>query len=177
MIQARYSVIEDDVAAFGAYQAEHSPVYRRSRLSTTFLVIAIFVLLGFAVASRQTTTSQSVGAFLFAAAIGAAAGWDFWRRYPRYLARRVRRIYSAESAPSALGEHTLMIDSDGIVVANEHTRSELAWSSIVSLGETSAHIFVFIGPLQAIVIPRASVRGTSPDSVLEALRPHVRAAA
>jgi hypothetical protein len=51
--------------------------------------------------------------------------------------------------------------------------SNLAWSGITKLGQTDRHLFVFIAPNQAIVVPGDSLQGCTLAALSAELRKHV----
>ena len=170
MIDATFAVTQEDVAAFAAHIAKHHAVHRRMRMGFTIALLLTFVALAVVAAVHHVETAHSVVLFVLITLMGILFSSEFYQSYPRHVARSAKRAYSQTTAPAALGPHSLTIDADGLRIANEHARADFKWSGITKVDETREHVFAFIGPLAAFVISKTSLRGATPEAVLDAMR-------
>ncbi|MFH1023287.1 MAG: YcxB family protein [Planctomycetota bacterium] len=182
MIEASFRVGVDDVCAFSEYYAKHNPDSRRALLFVSLLIVGIvaliggaFLLLGLVLVFSNDAIFPSTVIFMciLGLGIGAFIGFDFYRNGPKIHAQGTRKAYVRQPHSTQLGNKTLTINDSGIVIAGEHGRSEMTWRSIARIEETAAHIFLLVGPFHAIIIPKASLVGTSPEVVIQAIKPHM----
>ena len=150
-----FTLTVDDLIAYNMHWLKTSPVNRkqvrlRVLLSIPLLVIAMMGVLT-AAATRSTT-----GLVVF----GLTGAMSLWSAVllPRYIVwsapGRIRKAVASGSV-RAPGPTRLWIDDHGVVVSEYSDRStSLAASAIESIEETPEHVFLTVGPGQALIIPR-----------------------
>lgn len=161
MIEATFAVDGQDVAAFAVRVAESSRAYQRSRNATSLTCAVVIVSLGIGLVG-QLERRDAITILPIVFLLGGIAGVSVYLSYPRYVVREVRRAYERSRAPTLLGRQRLVIDSGGLRITSDHAVTEYKWSGITQLCETKDHIFAFVGPFRAVVIPKAGVQGTEP---------------
>ncbi|CPQ08552.1 membrane protein [Bordetella pertussis] len=75
----------------------------------------------------------------------------------------MRRALGRQPDNPFLGRHTLDFGPRGV--------DDAAWEAVGQVEETASHLYLFISPLQGVIIPK---RGQSAD-VLQAVRAQLRA--
>ncbi|PAX96850.1 hypothetical protein CKW48_14105, partial [Bordetella pertussis] len=88
------------------------------------------------------------------------------------LARgNVRRALGRQPDNPFLGRHTLDFGPRGVDDAAAGASGTMPWEAVGQVEETASHLYLFISPLQGVIIPK---RGQSAD-VLQAVRAQLRA--
>jgi hypothetical protein len=118
-----------------------------------FLVAALVVWLVFA---AQPRAGLAVPAGVVCAALVAA----YWLAVPR-LARRstrraVARLYAAANAPSLFGLRQMTITPGTLTQAGELAVTTYKWIAIDEIVVDTDHVFFYVGPAQALVLPKAA---------------------
>ena len=171
-----YTIGSEDIGAWMKYWREHDP--RRKRISRFFRAtgyLGAFYLAG-VVASNQSSRTSAIASFVFVCVLlvgimhAAKLGRRDW-------ARLARRFMPEESSPAIYGAHELFLDESGIRIENSLGTNELRWAAIVRVGETDSHLFLYISPNQAIVIPAASLIGPTVEELSTSIRSLALAAA
>lgn len=169
MIKATFVVDGEGVAAFAKYLAERNGAYRRSRMVASATVIVVFVSLGMGLAG-QLERRDSLTILALVLLVGIVVGLSVYRSYPHLAMRVARRSYASDPAPAILGRQRIVIDSRSLRITNDHVTPDYQWSAITQLGESKDCLFAFIGPFQAIIIPKARLHGATPEAVVRAIR-------
>ena len=175
-IRASYTISAEDVGAWMKYWRENDS--RRKRFSRVIRVVgfASAIYLAFRTAQYQSNSASAVSAFIVTSIIliGILAAACLTRRD---WSRLASRYVPEELSPSVYGRHELQLDEFGIRVENDFGKTEVKWSAISRIGETDSHVFLYLAPNQAIVIPAASLSGASLAEIKANARSSAAAAA
>ncbi|CFM13532.1 membrane protein [Bordetella pertussis] len=83
----------------------------------------------------------------------------------------MRRALGRQPDNPFLGRHTLDFGPRGVDDAAAGASGTMPWEAVGQVEETASHLYLFISPLQGVIIPK---RGQSAD-VLQAGRAQLRA--
>jgi hypothetical protein len=102
--------------------------------------------------------------------IGAltAIGVSLWI-YPMGVDRWVRRLYAEGSSVGLLGNHTLTLEADGLRETSDGGESFHIWPSVERMARTEAHLFIYVGAIQAHVVPLAQLDPAEAERFVDAL--------
>lgn len=158
MGQLEYSLTNEDYLAFNRYAAERNPVIvaqaRRIRTTGTLVAAAVGAV-AFWLVSREVLTTA-----LMTAAV-AAAMWFIWpRTYRRAITSQLSRLAKAGDL-GRLGETVLTWDDEGLTEAAAASQAMVGWERVRRIEETAAHLFVFTGDLEALVVPKRAGAGVA----------------
>lgn len=163
----RYNLTLDDYVAFTDHHYQQAPSQRtqRSRMKWgCFTTAFMLMLLTLAVdMSRGVISLWPV--ILLCIAVSALL---FTNRYfQNAIRRQARRLYADGSGRGTLGDHELEIHADGIVDRTHYSEIKAYWRGIDRVEENPDYVFVYIGSMQAIIIPRRCTDGPSLQQVLQ----------
>lgn len=152
-MEIRFSLGLDDLQALADYHSQTSDSARRQLRAARLGVALLMVLL----AAATYGLRRDAGAAAFA--LGFAVLWAlFLPRLQRALLRRqLARLYRAGQARGAYRGRALALGPDGLIERTPHGAAELSWQAIARVDSTPGHTFLFVGPSQAIILPRAGV--------------------
>ncbi len=162
MSKIEYDMTMEDLVEFNLYNATESEYGKRGIRRFRILVgsIAVVTAVLMVVRFHQGATA---GSFISLMGIYVLIFIPFLIFYPMYLKWHVRRTaakaYQDREMPTFGGTRTLELSDEGIEESNEDGSNTVPWDKIESIDETETHVFIFIGPVQAAVIPKARVRG------------------
>ncbi len=81
--------------------------------------------------------------------------------YHRFLRPLLIHFFSRNlTGRAALGPTHIRFTGNQIEVQNEAGTNRVPWHAVHNLGETSGHVFLIIGPMQAIIIPKRDLPAT-----------------
>lgn len=93
--------------------------------------------------------------------------------YRRRLRGVVRSMLGRNPRESFLGKQQLEAGPEGVTVESAHLRATYRWPAVVGIEETEAHLFVMLGEVYGIIVPK---RGQD-EAALAVLRSTVAASA
>lgn len=158
MGRLEYSLTNEDYIAFNQYAAKHNPVIaeqsRRVRATGT-IVAAVGGVVAFWLISREVFTTV-----LMAAAV-AAAMWFIWpRTHRRAITSQLNRLAKAGDL-GRVGETVLTWDDQGLTEAATASQAMVGWPRVRRIEETTQHLFVFVGDLEALIVPKRAGAGVA----------------
>jgi hypothetical protein len=146
-----YDLVPDDFVAFNMHHALHSEAARRQSATTR---IGASVVLPLAVGIMLAAASHDVA---FGAVTTLVSGVVLWFLWPRLWSRQMKRFLMRAASSDGLGTvgtQTLSIEDEGLREVSPGSETFTAWSKVRRIDETPDHVFIFVGPVQAFVIPK-----------------------
>jgi YcxB-like protein len=151
-VEIEYRVEEGDILAFLDHHSEYSPAAREIRRRQTYGYAILFAIFGL-VFWFFGETALAI-AFLVLGPVWVA----WWPARARQLARKqAAALYGEGRNPMFDGSHVLEIDEAGLVCTAPGVQSRMPLTSVQRVVETPEHIFIYLGAIQALVVPRRSV--------------------
>jgi hypothetical protein len=140
-------------------------IFRRFRQKTGafsmqfFLRVVVWMCIGFAGAgyarlitdNPEIAHSLQVVAFLLVGAIIAIVAMP-------YLSQALLRKHMLSPVGAFLSPQTVEFTEESLVVTSALARTELLWSGLHSKDEDSENYYLFIDPMQALVLPRGALK-------------------
>jgi len=163
-----FTVAEDDVVAFHLDHArgEHGPPSKGQRL--TFALVACLLM------SVALWSSYGFLALVGGLVIGIGVFLFFPWMNASITEAKVRALHTGGANPTVLGSHRMAFTSDSIDVESSASRHSFNWSTIQSLVETERHLFVYVGPTRALIIPtNGTLHGASVKEIIAEIKNHV----
>jgi hypothetical protein len=170
-----YSVELDDVVTFQTFNADRSPTIRKFRRKV-FVSAVIVGTLCFAGIVRLLGDTSIVPWVCGAVGAIAIVTWyalsprsvrsKFWNRSQE---RIVRKMYAVAQNPATFGAREIELDDDGLAARSTVTESTILWRAIERIKSTDQHTFIYVGPGNAIVIPRRTVKAGDYDEFVDEL--------
>ena len=169
-----YNVTMDDMVAFNEFHMRGS----RTMRSIWRRCLVAFPLLAFVFSMALLWHGEMVSVWpaLFTAAVCAAgaAGYVLLLKhlYAGRLRKSVRALYSEDQNPCALGEHTLEVDEEGFTVVSRYSRCRYAWGALVKVETEPRYSYIYLGAVNALVIPHGEIVSGDFRAVLEQIGRH-----
>lgn len=169
----------DDYAEFAAYVYKRPELRRRRYLShLRFAVLMVVVLLGYLMWQTWDGHGPNWGALLPVYFEGLAVGLGILALLalayefvlPWLVRMNTRRMLARQPDGLFLGRHQLVFDADGIQDSVAAASGRIDWADVRRVEETPQHLYVILGALQGVIIPK---RGQAP-ATLDAVRAQVR---
>jgi len=166
--ELEFRLEESDLLAFSEHHIDQSPASRETRRRQTYGYAVLFALFGLI--------------FLFfgegALAIAFLVLGPLWIAYWPWRLRQIRRkqilaAYREGNNPALENTVVLGIADDGLTCVSPTSQSRTAFRALQRIAETPEHVFVYLGPLQAHVIPRRRVIRGDVDKFVQELRRRV----
>jgi hypothetical protein len=145
-----YEITSDDLVAFNLHAGTTDAAVTKQRaISRVGGSVAVLVAL--------TALLAIEGHWVDGLVVGVAAALVFWMVWPRIwgwlLRRNILRLAKAGGLGTP-GACRIWVDADGVHEATSHGTSSVTWDGIARIDETASHVFIFIGPVQAYMIPK-----------------------
>ena len=148
-MQAQYQLTLDDIVAFSLHHARNSKRTRR-RLRR---IQAWGVLMALVVALMWPKWGLGLRTLFFAAyALFFSLGYPAYYRW--LVKRNTRKVYTEGQNKGSIGNHIIAIDAEGVTEISDVGESHVAWSGIEKIEENENYLFLYVGSLQAHIIPK-----------------------
>lgn len=182
--QARMTVqmTADDYAEFAAYVYKRPELRRRRyRSHLRFAVLMIVALLAYLIWQTWDGKGPDWGRILPVYFEGLAVGlgilallalaYEF--ALPPLVRMNTRRMLKKQPDDLFLGEHRLDFGPEGISDTTATASGRMDWSDIRRVEETPQHLYVILGTLQGVIIPKRGQDAATLEAVRAQLRAHV----
>ncbi len=151
-MELEFRLEEGDVLAFLEDHGEHSPasreIRRRQNYGHLFLLATFYLILWYFGALALTIAILVLGPV-----------WVAW--WPARARRQAREQAAAfyPKAPNPLfdGPHVLRLDDAALLYVTPAAESRMPFTTIKRIASTPDYLFIYVGPVQAIVVPRRRV--------------------
>lgn|GEM_PF-3619525 len=146
-------VLEDDLLALQSYFNQNSKTLRRQLVIAQVIMAFTFLAAGFLVQSMMPPVARTI--FIVAGIFIASIAVFFYPQMFRARYRRlVRRLMKEGKNRGQLGTHLMSLNAKEILRRNDHGYVGYYWTTVEKIAETNDHVFVFVGPVNALVIPK-----------------------
>ncbi|MCY1202940.1 YcxB-like protein [compost metagenome] len=182
--QARMTVLmtADDYAEFAAYVYKRPELRRRRyRSHLRFAVLMIVALLAYLIWQTWDGKGPDWGRILPVYFEGLAVGlgilallalaYEF--ALPPLVRMNTRRMLKKQPDDLFLGQHRLDFGPEGISDTTATASGRMDWSDIRRVEETPQHLYVILGTLQGVIIPKRGQDAATLEAVRAQLRAHV----
>ena len=172
----------DDYAEFAAYVYRRPELRRRRYLShLRFAVLVAVVPLGYPVwqtwDGHGPNWSLLLPVYFEGLAVGLgilavlALAYEFV--LPGLVRMNTRRMLAKRPDGLFLGRHQLVFGADGIEDSIADASGRIDWADVRRVEETPQHLYVILGTLQGVIIPKRGQDAATLDAVRVQLREHV----
>lgn len=145
-----YEITIDDLIAYNLYGATSVAAAKKQRDAfRVSLTVLVFLALTAMIAMDGTLLE---GALVGLA--GAATIWFVWPPVWVWATRRHVMRHAKAGSLGIAGPCRIWLDQSGVHDATPNGTSSVTWAGIDRVEETATHAFIFVGPLQAYVIPK-----------------------
>jgi hypothetical protein len=166
-MRIRYDNTIEDLVSFNRYHCDRSPTVQRERvMSICVLAVAGFapsVLLG--AAHDNTLMGIIVGLVVGGGAALIAVPLHRWR-----VDRQARKLYAEGANKATVGPHELELVAGELIERTPLGESRVRLEVIERVVSENEYTFVYVGALQAAVIPHGAVSEGDLNSFIAALK-------
>lgn len=172
----------DDYANFAAYVYKRPELRRRRyRSHLRFGVLMIVALLAYLIWQTWDGKGPNWGALLpvyfqgLAVGLGILALLALAYEYvlPGLVKMNTRRMLAKQPDTLYLGRHELDFGPDGVTDTTATASGHMAWSDVRRVEETPEHLYVILGTLQGVIIPKRGQDAATLQAVRTQMRAHV----
>ncbi|MGN6455515.1 MAG: YcxB family protein [Achromobacter mucicolens] len=172
----------DDYADFAAYVYKRPELRRRRyRSHLRFGVLMIVALLAYLIWQTWDGKGPNWGALLpvyfqgLAVGLGILALLALAYEYvlPGLVKMNTRRMLAKQPDTLYLGRHELDFGPDGVTDTTATASGHMAWSDVRRVVETPEHLYVILGTLQGVIIPKRGQDAATLQAVRTQMRAHV----
>ena len=172
----------DDYADFAAYVYKRPELRRRRyRSHLRFGVLMIVALLAYLIWQTWDGKGPNWGALLpvyfqgLAVGLGILALLALAYEYvlPGLVKMNTRRMLAKQPDTLYLGRHELDFGPDGVTDTTATASGHMAWSDVRRVEETPEHLYVILGTLQGVIIPKRGQDAATLQAVRTQMRAHV----
>lgn len=172
----------DDYADFAAYVYKRPELRRRRyRSHLRFGVLMIVALLAYLIWQTWDGKGPNWGALLpvyfqgLAVGLGILALLALAYEYvlPGLVKMNTRRMLAKQPDTLYLGRHELDFGPGGVTDTTATASGHMAWSDVRRVEETPEHLYVILGTLQGVIIPKRGQDAATLQAVRTQMRAHV----
>ncbi|APX73627.1 MULTISPECIES: YcxB family protein [Achromobacter] len=172
----------DDYADFAVYVYKRPELRRRRyRSHLRFAVLMIVALLAYLIwqtwDGKGPNWAQILPVYFEGLAVGLgilallALAYEFV--LPSLVRMNTRRMLKRQPDELFLGRHQLDFGPEGITDTTATASGRMDWSDVRRVEETPEHLYVILGTLQGVIIPKRGQDAATLDRVRSELRAHV----
>lgn len=172
----------DDYADFAVYVYKRPELRRRRyRSHLRFAVLMIVALLAYLIwqtwDGKGPNWAQILPVYFEGLAVGLgilallALAYEFV--LPSLVRMNIRRMLKRQPDELFLGRHQLDFGPEGITDTTATASGRMDWSDVRRVEETPEHLYVILGTLQGVIIPKRGQDAATLDRVRGELRAHV----
>lgn len=149
-MEVTFSTTEADALAFNLFRAQNDPSLKKRivRARITMTVSSALVGLGF------WLLTNSLFLLLWFLVLSVLSCLFYNRYYAWRVKRRIKETYRDPRYRDALGPHTLRATPAGLVDSSALGEMKVDWARVDGIFETPTHIFISVGQVLTVPIPR-----------------------
>ena len=171
-MELEYRLEEGDVLAFLDYHMQHSEAARDVRRRQTYGYAFLFAVFG--LVFWFFGEAALAIAFLVLGPVWIA----WWPARSRQIYRKqALAMYREGQNPMFEGSHVLRLADAGLVAITPNAEAKIALTSVQRIVDTPESLFVYVGAMQAFIVPRRRVSRGDVDIFVQELRRRVGAPA
>lgn len=172
----------DDYADFAAYVYKRPELRRRRyRSHLRFAILMIVALLAYLMWQTWDGKGPNWGLLLpvyfqgLAVGLGILALLALSYEYllPGLVRMNTRRMLARQPDTLYLGRHELDFGPEGVTDATATASGRMDWTDVRRVEETPEHLYVILGTLQGVIIPKRGQDAATLQAVRAQLRAHV----
>lgn len=172
----------DDYADFAAYVYKRPELRRRRyRSHLRFAILMVVALLAYLIWQTWDGKGPNWGQILPVYFQGLAVGLGILALLalayefilPALVKMNTRRMLKRQPDELFLGRHQLDFGPDGITDSTANASGRMDWSDVRRVEETPEHLYVILGTLQGVIIPKRGQDAATLEAVRTQLRAHV----
>lgn len=166
-MEINYSLTEEDVLALSRFRAENDPSLKKRINRTRFKLFIGFAIAGVGFWLINSNPFTAAGFFFL-----SLLSLIFFKPYNNWrIRRRISEMYKEQKYQKTLAPRSLIAGSEGLIESSSLGEMKVAWETIDDFYQTSTHVFISVGQVVSIVIPKSSF----PTNELEAFIKKCRA--
>ena len=172
----------DDYADFAAYVYKRPELRRRRyRSHLRFAILMIVALFAYLVwqtwDGKGPNWGQMLPVYFEGLAVGlgilAVLALSYEYLLPGLVKMNTRRMLARQPDTLYLGRHQLDFGPDGVTDSTATASGRMDWADVRRVEETPEHLYVILGTLQGVIIPKRGQDAATLDAVRTQLRAHV----
>lgn len=162
-MEIQFETTIDDLIAFNKYHYANSSTFQKQKKRDTIILpIIIFVLL-----ITLYALIQSWEILLFGLIFLSLYIFFILRAYKSGIYKNVKKIIEEQDTKGTIGKHILKINEDGLTEITEVNERKDKWSGVQKIVVDNDHAFIYVGTLQAHVIPKGRIIEGNFDEFIE----------
>lgn len=146
---------EEDMVEFNLFHIDRSPTIRKQLLVTQIIMALLIFVMSLSVVYLRTSYLPTIS-YVIGVVFSVGASLVYPYIYKRSVTRQARKLFREGSNKSLLGRHELHLSPDGIHYKTISSESKINWSSIEKVVQNEKYVFMYIGALNAIVVPKTA---------------------
>lgn len=150
-MKIEFELFEKDYIAFNMNYLSTSPIIKRSIFIQQYIVSIIYLIAPFVIAK---TTDTPLLHWLPICIIIYIVWVIFYSKYYKMRAKKhIEKLIKEGKNIGVLGQHSILLTKNGITAIKGSSKSKMNWRSIENISETEEHIYIYIGSIEAYMIP------------------------
>ncbi|MDL4842269.1 YcxB family protein [Aquibacillus rhizosphaerae] len=170
-MEINYTLTKDDYINFNLYHAKHSKSIQKTlfylRVTAPILYLGLAAVFSFI---TEIPILVTLVPFIVISIL-----WVVF--YPRLfygtIKRNAYKMIKESENDSLLGKHQMKVDEAGIIDKTTNGQTSVNWSGVVNFAEEKDYYFIYIGSINAYIIPKRYLPGQSLKQFDETVKLHI----
>jgi hypothetical protein len=159
-----YKNILEDAIAFNEYHQQNSKTFRRHRRRALIYLPIILLVVALAASAHSGNWWVLISIAVFTALYAII----MHRSQKTGLHKTLKKLYEEEDTTGFFCKHRLVINDEEIVETTDVSERKDRWVGVSKIAVEDDYAFIYIGPLQAHIIPRKGLLEGDFDAFVEA---------
>lgn len=163
-----------DFIEFNSFHIAHSPTIRKQLLLTR-IALAVAALVLISLLGQLNENHSTSGDYILGGIIGLVLFFGYPEIYRLSVVNNAKKMWNEGNNTSLLGRHEMFLSPDGIFYKTRAGDSNMSWASIDKMLQNDKYIFIYIGAINALVVPKdAFASDRERKDFLAYVRSHIR---
>lgn len=148
-MEISFNVTENDYVQYNLYHYAHSPATKRTLMFTRLCVPIVLIICALIIIKHHTLT-------VWLPVIIIAVVWFYWRPvlFRRSIAKNVKKLMYEGRCSEFIGDFTITLAENVMRYKGHGQVLETAYNRINQVEQDNERIYLYLGSLTAIIIPK-----------------------
>lgn len=155
-MEINFRVTENDYIQYNLYHYANSPATKLILMFSRLCVPIVLIIAALIIIKHHTLLS-------WLPVLIISVAWFFWRPvlFRRTIAKNVKKLMHEGRCCEFIGDFTVTINENALLHARQGQITETAYNRIEHIVQDNERIYLYLGSLTAIIIPKTAFKDAS----------------
>lgn len=154
-MELKYTLTEQDYINFNLFHIQNSKMATKALKIQRYTIPVLYLVLAYIFATIGD--SSYILSFIIFSIFGILWFVLYPKFYYRTVIRNVKKMMKEGRNEGLLGEHHMLLTSEGIVDNNTTGETKVAWSGIQEVKEDKNYLYLYNSSVSAYILPKREI--------------------